>query len=223
MTRGLFGCVALSAFCTVGCASSPAPPFDSLKSANATAFRLQNYEPPQQPQAAPQQQPGAAGAIPGVPPEIQQWVQQGAAGLQQLIPPGLLPPGLIPPGGAAPAATAPQPTTQQAVPRFPNRPDGFRILSQTQLVDPDLKEDLADLLGDEDSFHNQHASCMYAELGLAWPAVAGGTNNEVLISFSCNQMAAAGGFAWPHPAVGMTPDTVKELAEIVNNLFPPGA
>ncbi len=66
------------------------------------------------------------GAIPGLPPEIQQWIQQGAQALPQLIPPGLIPPGLIPGAPTTPAAPA-QPTE----PRF----HGFRILSQTQVMD----------------------------------------------------------------------------------------
>src|SRR6266852_2835819 len=76
-----------------GCAGTPAAPFDQLKTANLTAYRLQNYDVPS---AVPGAAPAAPGvAIPGLPPEIQGWIQQGAAGLSKLIPPGLLP------GGAA--------------------------------------------------------------------------------------------------------------------------
>jgi hypothetical protein len=192
------------AFASVGCAGKPAAPFDTLKTAQVTAFRLQNYEPPATaPGAAP------AAGVPGLPPEIQSWIQQGAQGLQQLIPPGLLPPGLIPPGGAVPGVAA-QPAVD-TTPRF----HGFRILSQTQVIDEDLKEDLADVLGDDN-----HAGCMYAEMGLSF--AAGGPANDVLISFSCNQVQART-FAWPHPSTGMKPGTVKELSEVVQKLFPPGS
>ena len=68
------GSVVLS-LAAVGCAGQPAAPFDTLKTSNVTAFRLQNYEPP----ATAGATPTAPGAIPGVPPEIQQWIQQGAA------------------------------------------------------------------------------------------------------------------------------------------------
>ena len=68
--------------------------------------------------------------------------QQGAAGLSQLIPPGLLP------GGAASILPAADTT-----PRFHD----FRILSQTQVLDPDIKESLGKLLGDKDSFDNAEA------------------------------------------------------------------
>jgi hypothetical protein len=196
---------ALFALLAAGCASKPAPPFDTLKSAHqVTAFRLQNYEPaPTAPGAA------APGAF-GLPPEIQTWIQQGAQGLQQLIPPGLLPPGLIPGGPAAPTAP-PQDTV--------NRFHGFRILSQTPVIDEDLKEELAKVLGKESNFDNSHANCMYAEMGLSF--TGGGPANDLLVSFSCNQVQART-FAWPHPATGMKPSTVKELSGIVQKLWPPG-
>ncbi|HEV8247291.1 MAG TPA: hypothetical protein VGP93_16045 [Polyangiaceae bacterium] len=197
---------------TFGCAGAPKAPFDTLKDSNATAFRLQNYEPPAPPPGAAAPAPGA---IPGLPPEIQQWIQQGAQALPQLIPPGLIPPGLIP---GAPAAAPPP---QQDVPRFHN----FRILAQTPIMDPKLKEKLADLLGDEDSFDNSNARCapgvLYAEMGLSWSA-GPGASNDLLISFSCSQVVSRS-FAWPHPATGMKPNTVKELSEVVQKLWPQGA
>jgi len=188
---------------SLGCATT-APPFDTMKNSNVTAFRLQNYEPPP---PAPTAVPAAPGQIPGVPPEIQAWVQQGAQALQQLLPPGLQLPG-------APPAVAPTP--QPDAPRF----HGFRILGQTQLMDPELKEELGELFGDEDSFTNQHAACGYSEMGLSFSPQAG-VQNDMLISFSCNQVIART-FAWPHPSSGMTPDTVKKLTEAVQKIFPPG-
>jgi hypothetical protein len=208
-----FGCAFVAALASVGCASHPAAPFDTLKTSNLTAFRLQNYEPP----AAAATTPTAPGAtIPGLPPEVQQWVQQGAQGLQALIPPGLLPPGLIPGTGTAAA-----PVTQD-VPRF----HGFRILGQTQVMDPDLKEKLGKILGDADNFDNKDARCapgvIYAEMGLSWTQGPGAPVNDVLLSFSCSQ-AVSRSFTWPHPATGMTPDTVKKLTEVVQKLWPQGA
>ncbi|MEZ4227279.1 MAG: hypothetical protein R3B13_40455 [Polyangiaceae bacterium] len=191
---------------TSACSKKPAAPFDTLPSSNLTAFRLQNYEPPPTATATPQQ-----GMIPGLPAEIQQWVQQGAQGLQQLIPPGLIPPGMLGGTGAAPMTPAPQ----ENVPRF----HGFRILGQTQVIDEGLKEELASILGKESNFDNTSTGCMYAEMGLSFSA--GGPPNDLLISFSCNQVNART-FAWPHPATGMTPSTVKELSAVVQNLWPPG-
>ena len=82
----------LSGLLGMACASAPAAPFDSLKSANATAYRLQNFEPPAAAAVPGAAAPGAAPAIPGVPPEIMTWIQTGAQGLSQLIPPGQLAP-----------------------------------------------------------------------------------------------------------------------------------
>ncbi len=208
--------LALAAVTTVaaltGCAGTPAAPFDQLKTANLTAYRLQNFEPPA---ATPgiAATPGAAPGltIPGLPPEVNSWIQQGAAGLSQLIPPGLLP-------GAAGSVLAPAADT---TPRFHD----FRILSQTQVLDPDLKESLGKLLGDKDSFDNAQARCapnvFYAEMGLSFTSTAGPTPNDLLISFSCNQVVSRS-FAWPHPSTGMKTDTVKKLSEIVQKIFPQG-
>jgi hypothetical protein len=196
---------------TAGCAGKPAAPFDTLKTANLTAYRLQNYEPP----AAVAAAPGAAPAIPGLPPEIQTWIQQGAQGLGALIPPGLIPQGILPGG-------APLPGAVDTTPRFHT----FRILSQTQVMDPDLKEKLADILGDEDSFDNKNARCapntFYAEMGLSFTSTSSPQPNDLLVSFSCNQVVSRS-FAWPHQATGMTADTVKDLSEVVQKLWPQGA
>jgi hypothetical protein len=201
-------CAAAAVAFVCGCASSPAPPFDTLKNAQTVwALRLQNYEPP----AAAAATPAAPGAIPGLPPQIQQWLQQGAQALPQLIPPGLLPPGLIPGVGGTPPMAPPV----ENVKRF----QGFRVLSETQVVDEDLREELAELLGDEDSFQSEHSGCQFSEMGLAWQS--GGMSNELLISFSCRQVIAKT-FAWPHPQTGMKSKTIKELTDIVQKIWPPG-
>jgi hypothetical protein len=208
---GSLGMAAVLAAFAFGCASSPAAPFNQMEASNLTAFRLQNYEPP--PAAVQAQQPGAVGGL-ALPPQIQQWIQQGAQGLQQLIPPGLLPQGLLPQAGQ-PGAAAAQPVVD-TTPRFHN----FRILGQTQVIDQSLKEELADILGDPDNFNNTGANCMYAEMGLAFGQAQ--TTNDVLISFSCNQVQGAT-FPWPHATgTGMKPDTVQKLAAVVQKLFPPG-
>ncbi len=203
---GLLGSTALVGSLALGCATT-SPPFDTMKNSNMTAFRLQNFEPPPQ-AAATTAQPAQPGQIPGVPPEIQQWVQQGAQALQQLLPPGLQIPG-------APQ-TAPVPAPQPEAPRF----HGFRILGQTQVMDPDLKEKLGEIFGDEDNFDNNHAACGYSEMGISWSPQPG-VQNDMLISFSCNQVLAQT-FAWPHSTSGMKPNTVKELTSVVQKIFPPG-
>ena len=211
MNKSSLSLALVLATAAVGCASKPAAPFDTLKTANLTAYRLQNYEPPAPAAGAPAAAPGA---IPGLPPEIQGWIQQGAAGLSQLLPPGLLPPGVLP-GAAAPAPV-------DAAPRFHT----FRILSQTQVIDPDLKEQLGEVLGEADSFDAESARCppnvFYAEMGLSFNAGPGAPTNDALISFSCNQVVSRS-FSWPHPATGMKPSTVQELSEVVQKLWPQGA
>src|SRR5438067_1675862 len=114
---------------SAGCASNPVAPFDSFKNAPMTAYRLQNYEPPPQVAAAPT----PPGQIPGVPPEIQKWIQAGAS----MLPPGLLPPGLIPGVGTPPA-----PTPVDTTPRFHN----FRVLGMSaNVIDPKLRDELIDI------------------------------------------------------------------------------
>ena len=205
--------LALAAVTTVaaltGCAGTPAAPFDQLKTANLTAYRLQNADATAPAAGTPgAATPAAPVTIPGLPPEMNAWIQQGAAAVSQVLP-GLLP-------GAA--AVLPQADT---TPRFHD----FRILSQTQVLDADLKETLGKLLGDKDSFDNTEARCapnvFYADLGLSFTSTAGPTPNDLLISFQCNQVVSRS-FAWPHPSTGMKPDTVKKLAEIVLKIFPQG-
>lgn len=203
------GFLGLSSLVAFGCAGGPAAPFDTMKSANVIALRLQNFEPPPQQQAAPQQQ----GAIPGLPPEIAQFAQQALPALQQFLPPGLLPPSMA--GGAAAAAPPPPPPD---APRFPMNQPNFRILSQTQVLDPDLKEALGKLLGDADNFQPDHPNCMYAEMGISF-STPGGPLNDLLISFSCNQIDSRS-FAWPHPNHGMKPNTLKKLAELSQKIWP---
>ena len=209
MTKvSILGALAVATLGVTGCAGKPAPPFDTLKTSNLTAFRLQNYE--VQPTAPGT--PTQPGMLPGIPPEIQNWVQGGAQGLQQLLPPGLLPPGMF--GQPGQPGTAPSPVAD-TTPRF----HGFRILGQTQVMDEDLKKDLGKILGDESNFDNNHPACMYSEMGLSFSS--GGPPNDVLISFSCNQVNAKT-FAWPHPSTGMKPKTVQKLSDVVQKLWPPG-
>jgi hypothetical protein len=175
-----------------------------MEKSNLLVFRLQNYEPPvQQPQ---QSANPAAPLLQGLPPEIQTWIQQGAQGLQQLIPPNLLP-------NLAPQA---QPTQPDA-PRF----YGFRILGQTQVADQDLKKQLAELFGNKDHFEAPKTNCLYPELGFSFGPGPGQPSNDFLVSFSCNQVQSRS-FPWPHPYTGMTSDTVSELTQVVKKIWPGG-
>jgi hypothetical protein len=59
-------------------------------------------------------------------------------------------------------------------------------------------------------------------MGLSFGGAPGGATNDILVSFSCSQIVSRS-FGWPHPATGMTPDTVKSLTEVVQKLWPQGA
>lgn len=199
---------ALTVATVTGCAGTPAAPFDQLKTANLTAYRLGDASTPVPGAAATPAAPAAV-SIPGLPPEMNTWLQQGAAAAAAVLP------GLIP--GAA-AAVLPAPDT---TPRFHD----FKIFSQTQVLDPDLKETLGKVLGDKDSFDNADARCapnvFFADLGLSFTSTSSATPNDLLISFRCNQIVSRS-FAWPHPATGMKAETVKKIAEIALKIFPQG-
>jgi hypothetical protein len=213
MSKMLAFCLGTAAL-SVGCAGKPAAPFDALKTSNLTAYRLQNNEPP----AAVAALPGTPGApvIPGLSPDIQNSITAGVQALQKLIPPGIQIPGLPLPG--APAGAAPVADT---TPRF----QGYRIMSQQQVLDAELKEELGKLLGDADNFDNTTARCpqnlFLAEFGLSFAGAPGAPGNDVLVSFSCNQVVSRS-FSWPHPATGMKSGTVGDLSEILVKVFPQG-
>jgi hypothetical protein len=201
---------------SLGCAGKPAAPFDALKTANLTAYRLQNNDVAPVTAAAPAATPGAAPIIPGLDPNLQNAITAGVAGLQKLIPPGLQIPGLALPG--VPGVAAPIADT---TPRF----QGFRILAQQQVLDADLKESLGKLLGDKDNFDNTLGRCapnvIYPEFGMSFATAPGAQSNDLLISMGCNQVVSRT-FSWPHPATGMKADTVGDLQEILTKVFPQG-
>jgi len=185
-----------------GCAGNPVAPFDSFKNAPMTAFRLQNYEPP--PVAAAPAAPAAPGLIPGLPPEIQKWVQAGAS----MLPPGLLPPGIIP----GSAATAPPPVDN--TPRFHN----FRVLGMpARVIDPKLRDELIDIFGFEKNFDDTHGSCVYAEFGFSFDRI-GQPPADILVSLSCDQVQAQN-FMWPHRSTGLTPDTAARISKVSQSIF----
>jgi hypothetical protein len=56
---------------------------------------------------------------------------------------------------------------------------------------------------------------------LSFTSTVGQAPNDLLVSFSCNQVVSRS-FAWPHPATGMTADTVKQMSGIVQKIWPQG-
>jgi len=198
-----------------GCVKATSP-FDQIKDASVIAFRLQNYEPPVA--AAPAATAAVPGLLPGLPPEIQQWAQQGAQSLGALMP-GLIPDGLLQGLGVAAPAAATAGAADNAL-RYPETPPNFRVLGQSPVMDPALKKQLMRVFGKQANFQQSQASCLYAEFGVRF-VVAPSPPNDVLVSFSCNQVAARG-FAWPYAGTGLKPATVEKLADVINKLFPPG-
>jgi hypothetical protein len=184
-----------AAAASAGCASV-SPPFNGMKDAQMTVYRLQNFEPPPAPAQA------AAGGL-QLPPQIQQWITAGAS----LLPAGLLPPGLLP--GGAPAA-APAADAQ----RF----HGFRILEWQPINDASVKSDVIDLFGHGSNFQNVPSSCMFAEFGFAMAQPNAPAPADVLVSLSCEEVQAFN-FAWPYPQTGVTPDSSKKVASIAQRVF----
>jgi hypothetical protein len=185
---------------TTGCQASLSPPFDQMKGAQMTVYRLQNYVPPSPPPAAP-----ALGGM-QLPPQIQQWISAGAS----LIPPGLLPPGLLP--GTTPAAI--QPDTQ----RFPPTPQGFPILGYQQVTDPALAQDILETLGHPSNFQPPAQSCMYAELGIAIAQAGNPQPADFLVSLSCMQIQASN-MQWPYQNTGLNQESEKRFAGILQRAF----
>jgi hypothetical protein len=211
MSKTLAFCLGAAAL-SIGCAGKPAAPFDTLKTANLTAYRLQNNEPAPLIAAAPGAAPGGLPVIPGLDPNA---LAAGVAALQKLIPPGLQIPGLALP--AVPGVTPVADTT----PRFQT----FRILAQQQVLDADLKESLGKLLGDSSNFDAAAGRCapnvVYPEFGLSFATAPGAQANDLLVSLGCNVVVSRT-FSWPHPATGMKPGTVSDLSEIMTKIFPQG-
>jgi hypothetical protein len=170
-----------------------------MKESQVTVYRLQNFEPPQ-PAA------GAAAPVGGVtlPPQIQQWITQGAA----MLPPGLLPPGLIP--GAGPAAPTAQDTT---TPRFEN----VRVIAWQQVSDPKLRDEIVSIFGESKSFETTTESCLYPEFGFAMSR-AGGPPVDILVSLSCHQVRGAN-FQWPHANTGISTATNERIVNVVKSAF----
>ena len=198
---------------SMGCKGSPAAPFNTLQDSQITVFRLQNYQEPvaatttTQPTATTQ--PSLIPGLPGlpIPPEFQPQVQQAQTMICQMLPPGT-------PGCTATGQTTPQPAVAQNAPMF----EGFRIIGQAQVMDPDLRESIIDIFGYSNNFDSSKSACMFPEFGMSFGGGGTQPSANLLISYSCNQVQARN-FNWPHPDNGMKEKTVKNLNEIVRSLF----
>lgn len=217
MSKTLAFCLGAAAL-SLGCAGKPAAPFDTLKTSNLTAYRLQNNDPTPAVAATTTTTGAATSIIPGLDPNLQNSITAGVQALQKLIPPGLQIPGLALPGATGtPGVTSVADTT----PRFQT----FRILAQQQVLDNDLKESLGALLGDKDHFDNTFARCapnvFFPEFGLSFASAPGGQSNDLLVSMACNQVVSRT-FSWPYSSTGMKIGTHSDLNEILVKIFPQG-
>ncbi|MFO0677398.1 MAG: hypothetical protein U0169_12760 [Polyangiaceae bacterium] len=188
-----------SVACLTGCFGTKLQsPFDEMSESQVTVYRLQNFEPPQA-------QAGAAAPAGGItlPPQIQQWITQGAA----MLPPGLLPPGLVP--GAAAATPAPDTST----PRFEN----VRVIAWQQVTDPKVRDEIVKIFGESKSFETSNESCLYPEFGFAMSR-SGGPPVDILVSLSCHQVRGAN-FQWPHANTGITAATNERIVNVVKSAF----
>lgn len=182
-----------------GCGGgSLAQPFEGLKTAPITVYRLQNYEPPQQAAA----QPGAPALPFQLPPQIQQYW----TAIQSAVPPGWLPPGI---GGAA----AP-PAADASVARFHD----FRILGWVPLQDQKQHDELLDIFGHDSNFAAPKESCMYADFGVSI-AQQGQPPVDILVSPPCGQVKSFG-FAWPYGNnTGLSSDSDKRILDVMKKAF----
>lgn len=200
-------CLAIPA---AGCASRVAP-FDDLDQSSVTILKLQGQETAA---ALPGVTPGGAGMpiipIPGLTPEQQAQIQ---AGLQSVIPgiqsviPGLQIPGMTMPG---------QTPVQQQAPRFNN----FVILAQTPIADEDMKDELLDVFGSEESFNANRGPCFTPGMGVVFSDPKKG-NIELMVSFSCNRAAGGQSFRWPHANDGLAPEASAKLRQIYEQMYGP--
>lgn len=208
--RTLIGLAIVATPFVTGCASRTAP-FDQMDQAQITVMRLAQPAPPPQPVATP----GALPGIPGIPPELQAAGNQLLQGVNQAVP-GLIPPGLLP----GQTTTTTQPVQQQ--PMWNN----LAIVASMPVANDDMKNDMLDLFGDEDSFQTGGSNCTTVP-GMGISMVRQGQPNvDLLVSFTCNK-AMGVGFQWPYKKDALTGESHQKLSAIYSALFgmavPPGS
>lgn len=203
--RTFLGLSLLVAPLAAGCASRTAP-FNDMDQAQITVLRLGGLPQPQM--TTTTATTGALPTIPGIPPELAAAGQQILQGVNQAAP-GLIPPGLIP--GQQGTTTT---TTQPPPPTF----QGFVILAQMPVPNDDMKNEILDIFGDEDSFNQQAAQCFNPGLGISISRPNQPMPVDLLVSYSCNQ-AKGTGFSWPYKSNGLTADTSQKLQKIYSQLF----
>lgn len=190
---GLLVALPLSA----GCNRRTAP-FNNLDDASMTILKLQGDQAAGNPLGGG----GFPIPIPGLTPEQQQQLGQGLGQIPQQITSMI--PGLPQIPGLPGAQTAP---------KFNN----YAILG-TSYGDEDMKDDVLDLFGSEDSFNQNRGQCFTPGMAFVFTPADGSPNVELMVSFSCNQ-AVGNGFQWPYPANGLTVDSGNTLRGVYQRAF----
>lgn len=208
--RSIFAALTLLVPLAAGCAGRTAP-FNEMDKAQITVLRLSQPPPPAAPVAAtPTGIPGLA--IPGLTPEMTQMGNTLLQGAAAALPPGLIPPGLIP-GTTATTPTAP---VQPQAPLFKN---SFAILAQQNVTDENLRNEILDILGSEDSFSGTPGQCFTP--GMAFSMMRPGlAPADVMVSLSCNQVKADG-FQWPYKGNGFSPEAQSKMAAVYAKIWGP--
>ncbi len=113
--------------------------------------------------------------------------------------------------------------TQPPPPMF----NGLAIVAQVPVSNDDMKSDILDVFGKEDSFQQgTPMQCPTAPgLGISM-ARPGQPNVDLLVSFSCSK-AYGVGFAWPYKKDMLTTESSQKMSQIYQALFgvsvPPGS
>jgi hypothetical protein len=210
--RPFIGLALLAVPLATGCARTA--PFDQMDQAQITVMRLTTPPPVAQPTPVTGQ-PGFPG-LP-LPPELQAGataVLQGAQAAGIPIPPGLIP------GQTQPTQMNP---TQPPPPMF----NGLAIVATMPVSNEDMKTDLLDVFGKEDSFQTGAPMQCPTSPGMGVSMVRPGQPNvDLLVSFSCSKTYGVG-FAWPYKKDTLTPESSQKLSTIYQALFgvavPPGS
>ena len=105
--------------------------------------------------------------------------------------------------------------------------NGLAIVAQVPVSNDDMKTDILDVFGKEDSFQQgTPMQCPTAPgLGISM-ARPGQPNVDLLVSFSCSK-AYGVGFAWPYKKDMLTTESSQKMSQIYQALFgvsvPPGS
>jgi hypothetical protein len=105
--------------------------------------------------------------------------------------------------------------------------NGLAIVAQVPVSNDDMKSDILDVFGKEDSFQQGTPMQCPTAPGLGIAMVRPGQPNvDLLVSFSCSK-AYGVGFQWPYKKDMLTTESSQKMSQIYQALFgvsvPPGS